>query len=70
MRGCVMGRPQTGWLLPAEVMLRLRSDLELSRKEESWAKNTGHGNRGLLGHRYGREGRPGCWSLEKKEAEK
>lgn len=49
MRGCVMGRPQTGWLLPAEVMLRLRSDLELSRKEESWAKNTGHGNRGPTG---------------------
>lgn len=24
------------------------------------------GTGGLLGHRYGREGRPGCWSLEKK----
>lgn len=24
------------------------------------------GTRGLLGHRYGREGRPGCWSLAKK----
>lgn len=49
MRGCVMGGTQTGWLLPAKVMLRLRSDLELSRKQESWAKNTGHGNQGPTG---------------------